>query len=404
MFIRGEQPKYTAKMVSIGYLYVVNVTSSMIPIEPILYIGISQSFFAGLLLSTRRPFTISNKLMAAWLFLICIELVFALVNRTILQFYSFPFISFTYGPLLFLYARHITLKKVGFRMLNLLHFVPFLVFFAVSVWLRDYQVFRNPESFFRPDSMISLRIIYGVCFFLSISVYSILTFIIIRNHQRTLPDNLSYRSVAATLNWLKILSITFYSVYLILFILGGINIIGNYIPFDPYYVVFFFIAVFSFAYSFYGVKQPDLFAYDPDTVEEKNAAQEPETGEPEKYTRSGLKPEQAEVILQRLLTFTAERKPYLNRDLTIFDLAEDTGISRHHITQVLNEQHGRNFYTFINEFRVQEAVARITSPKYRNYTILAIAYDSGFNSKSAFNKIFKDQIGMTPSQFRESTS
>ena len=371
----------------------------MVQIEPILYIGAAQAFFAGLLISTKRPFTTANKMMAAWLFLIFTELVFALINRTLLQFYSFPFIAFTYGPLLFLYACHATRRKNEFNLLNLLHFIPFLVYFAVSVWLRDYQLFRNPTSFFRPDSMISLRIVYGTSFFLSVSVYSILTFEVIRKHQRDLQNNLSYRSIAATLNWLKIISISFYSVYLVLFILGGINIIGNYIPFDPYYVVFLFVALFSFALSFYGVRQPELFTYNlSDETGNKNG--NGGTGN-ERYSRSGLKPEEAEVILNTLLSVMAEKKPFLDRNLTIFDLAEMTGISRHHITQSLNEYHGRNFYTFINEFRANEAAIRLTDQRYQHYTILAIAYDSGFNSKSAFNRIFREIKGMTPGEYRE---
>lgn len=371
----------------------------MVQIEPILYIGAAQAFFAGLLISTKRPFTTANKMMAAWLFLIFTELVFALINRTLLQFYSFPFIAFTYGPLLFLYACHATRRKNEFNLLNLLHFIPFLVYFAVSVWLRDYQLFRNPTSFFRPDSMISLRIVYGTSFFLSVSLYSILTFEVIRKHQRDLQNNLSYRSIAATLNWLKIISISFYSVYLVLFILGGINIIGNYIPFDPYYVVFLFVALFSFALSFYGVRQPELFTYNlSDETGNKNG--NGGTGN-ERYSRSGLKPEEAEVILNTLLSVMAEKKPFLDRNLTIFDLAEMTGISRHHITQSLNEYHGRNFYTFINEFRANEAAIRLTDQRYQHYTILAIAYDSGFNSKSAFNRIFREIKGMTPGEYRE---
>ena len=291
----------------------------MVQIEPILYIGAAQAFFAGLLISTKRPFTTANKMMAAWLFLIFTELVFALINRTLLQFYSFPFIAFTYGPLLFLYACHATRRKNEFNLLNLLHFIPFLVYFAVSVWLRDYQLFRNPTSFFRPDSMISLRIVYGTSFFLSVSLYSILTFEVIRKHQRDLQNNLSYRSIAATLNWLKIISISFYSVYLVLFILGGINIIGNYIPFDPYYVVFLFVALFSFALSFYGVRQPELFTYNlSDETGNKNG--NGGTGN-ERYSRSGLKPEEAEVILNTLLSVMAEKKPFLDRNLTIIDLA-----------------------------------------------------------------------------------
>ena len=72
-------------------------------------------------------------------------------------------------------------------------------------------------------------------------------------------------------------------------------------------------------------------------------------------------------------------KLYLNRDLTIHDLSKMTAISRHHITQVLNKRYKRNFFTFINEYRVKEVIERFTNPKFNHYTILAIALDAGFN-------------------------
>lgn len=368
-------------------------------IEPLLYIAIAQSFFAGLVLSTKKPVTTANKMMSAWLFLICIEMIFAIINQNLLLFYSFPFIAFTYGPLLYLYTRHTTLRKKQFDKINYLHFVPFLLFFALSVWQRDYQLFGDPEGFFRPDSMISLRIVYSAGFFISISLYSILTFIEIVRHQRSLRDRLSYTSVSATLSWLKIISISFYSAYLILFILGGINILGAYFPFDPYYVVFVFVVVISFACSYYAVNQPLIFTYDDEgpVLSTKTIG---ETGE--KYSRSGLKTGQAASVLSQLLATMTEKMPYLNRDLTIYDLSAMTGISRHYITQVLNEYYGKNFFAFVNEYRVNEAVSRMKNIRYINYTILAIAYDSGFNSKSAFNKFFKEQMGMTPSEYRES--
>jgi AraC-like DNA-binding protein len=366
-------------------------------IEPLLYIGITQSFFAGVLISTMKPFTTANKLMASWLFLICIEMIFALINLNVLLFYSFPFIAFTYGPFLYLYTRHTTRRQHHFEIINYLHFVPFLIFFAVSVWLRDYQMFNLPSGFFSMDRMISLRIVYSAAFFVSISLYSILTFRLIRQHQRDIVNNFSFTSVAATLNWLKIISISFYSAYLLLFILGGINVLGTYMPFDPYYVVFIFVVIISFACSFYGVKQPQIFTYQTDESDAGTAA---DRGT-ERYSKSGLKPDQAGEILEQLLTTMMVSKPYLNRDLTIFDLSAQTGISRHYITQVLNEYYGKNFFSFINEYRVKEAADRMANIKFMNYTILAIAYDSGFNSKSAFNKIFKEQMGVTPSDYRE---
>jgi len=230
-----------------------------------------------------------------------------------------------------------------------------------------------------------------------VTVYSILAFIEIRNHQKNLKDLLSYTSGVITLNWLKILSISFYVAFLTLFILGGLNMIGDIIPFDPYFVVFTFIALFSFVYSFYGIKQPVIFGQ----VIDMNGDEKKES---EKYSRSGLKDKQAEEYLQKLISIMETEKPYLDRDLSIQNLSVITGIPRHHITQVLNEKHGKNFFTFINEYRVKEVISRFGDPANNNFTILAIAYDSGFNSKTTFNAIFKSITGLTPSEYREKST
>lgn len=363
-------------------------------IEPVLYVGISQSFFAGLLISTKKPFTTANRLMAAWLFLICTELIFALINSTVLEMYSFQFILFTYGPLMYLYVKFMTKPEKKFNWLALLHFIPFVAFFTVSVIFRSEPLVRDLRSFFVPDKLFSLRIIYGVCFFLSITIYSVLAFIEIRRHQENMKNLVSYTSSVITLNWLKVVSISFYAAYFILFILGGLNMIGNYIPFDPYFIIFCFITLLSFVYSFYGIKQPVIFGQ---VVRDGNGNKK----ESEKYSKSGLRPKQAEDYLKKLIAFVEEERPYLDSDLSIHDLSKLTGISRHYITQILNENHGRNFFTFINEYRVKEVMEKFSDPKFNNYTILAIAFDAGFNSKTTFNSIFKSQTSLTPSEWRK---
>jgi AraC-like DNA-binding protein len=366
-------------------------------IEPVLYIGITQSFFAGLLIATKKPLTTANRLMAAWLFLICIELITALINSTVLEMYSFHFVAFTYGPLLYLYVRFMTRKERKFNWYSLLHFVPFVVFLTVSVIFRNLPLMKDLRTFFAPDRFISLRIVYGICFFLSVTVYSILAFINISRHQRNLKDLISFTSGRVTLNWLKVISISFYVAFLILFILGGLNMIGDFIPFDPYFVVFGFITAFSVIYSFYGIKQPEIFG---EVVREENGERKTQ----EKYLKSGLKDTQADKYLKKLIAYMETGKPYLNGDLSIHDLSGKTGIPRHHITQVLNEKYARNFFTFINEYRVKEVIERFSDPKYDHFTILAIAFDAGFNSKTTFNSFFKSQTGMTPSEFRERKS
>ncbi len=380
-------------------------------IEPILYIAISQTFFAGLIIATKKPITIPDRLMAAFLFMIFFDLIFAVVKINIITFYSFPFVAFTYGPILFLYVKYMTEPEKEFKITNYLHFIPFVIFFIVSVIFRGDKVFADLTGFFMADKYISLRIVYSVCFFLSITIYSTLTFITIREHQRHLKDLVSYASGRITLNWLIIISISFYTAYFILFILGGIDIFVNFLPFDPYYTVFVFIAVFSFVYGFYAIKQPVLANVLIGTEENVHGQKKARKGKEnidindennskkKRYMRSGLTETQARKYLDKILAFMDQEKPYLNRDLTIYDLSIQTGISRHHITQVLNDIYGRNFFTFINEYRVNEVIRRMKDPKNKNFTVLAIAYDSGFNSKSTFNTIFKNITNLTPTQY-----
>jgi len=367
----------------------------MVSIDPVLYIGISQSFFALILVLTKRPLTTANRLMATWLVLICIELIIALLNSRVIEMYSFPFVSFTYGPLLYLYVKYMTRPDEKFSWLALVHFVPFVVFLVVSVLFREIPLMKDLRSFFAPDRFISLRIIYAVMMLLSVTGYSLMAFILIIRHQAYLKTILSYTSGMITLNWLKVFSSSFYVTFLVLFILGGLNMIGDFIPFDPYFVVFGFIMAFTFVLSFYIINQPVIYGNE---VRILNGEDKKET---EKYTRSGLKDAQADEYLARIIKYVEEKRPYLDRNLSVQDLADATDIPRHHITQVLNERHKKNFFTFINEYRVKEVIDRYKDPKNNNFTILAIAFDSGFNSKTTFNSIFKSQTGMTPSEYRE---
>ena len=68
---------------------------------------------------------------------------------------------------------------------------------------------------------------------------------------------------------------------------------------------------------------------------------------------------------------------------------------------MLNEHIGKNFYEFVNEYRIETAKTNLLDSKMAHYTIEAIAYESGFNSKSSFNLLFKKQVGYTPGKWRK---
>jgi AraC-like DNA-binding protein len=77
-----------------------------------------------------------------------------------------------------------------------------------------------------------------------------------------------------------------------------------------------------------------------------------------------------------------------------------TGVNSHQISQVINDVFNKNFYEFVNAYRVNEAIRILNNRKYINYTYSAIGFEAGFNSKSAFYNSFKRETGKTPAQYR----
>jgi AraC-like DNA-binding protein len=370
-------------------------------VEAILYIGISQTFVAGILIATKRPRMLANQILAAWLLLISVEMVIALIDQTLVELYPIKILPYTYGPLLLLYARWMTTEKPSFDPRFLWHFTPFFLFLISSLVFIDEPVISGTHGFLVTDRFVSFRIIYAVTFFLSISAYSIATFAVIHKHQKRLKELVSYSSGKITLQWLLGLSITFYTGYVVMFIFGGVDIMVGFMPFDPYELSFIGLTILTFLFTIFGFQQPSIFE---EVVRERDRRSVPEREEQEirKYARSGLKQKDVEKYIKILQKHMEAEKPYLDRELTIFDLSEQLGIPRHFLSEVINEHLGKNFYTLVNEYRVEEVKRRIADPKYKNLTLLAIAYDSGFNAKSSFNTIFKELTGMTPSEYQQS--
>jgi AraC-like DNA-binding protein len=85
--------------------------------------------------------------------------------------------------------------------------------------------------------------------------------------------------------------------------------------------------------------------------------------------------------------------------LKLPELAKNVSISTNHLSQLLNQELGQNFFDFINWYRVQEAQRRLADSQCKHLTLLAIAYETGFSNKTSFNRVFKKHTGMTPSQF-----
>jgi len=369
--------------------------------EEILYIGIAQTLFSGILIAVKKPRTIANQILAAWLLIICAEMILMLINETLFELYPIKILPYTYGPLLLLYAKWMTTENPRFNLRYLWHFAPFIIFLIASLIYIDEQVMHGTDGFLVVDRFVSFRIVFGITFFISITAYSLTTFIVINRHKKRLKELVSYSSDEITLRWLVGLSITFYTGYVIMFIFGGVDILVGFMPFDPYEISFISLTLLTFLFGVFGFHQPSIFEEVVRHERVENSVQlelDLET-DIKKYKRSGLKDEDVADLVNKIRKYMVIKKPYLDRDLTIYNLSSQLKISRHTLSEVINEHMGMNFYNLVNEYRIKEVKDRMKSDEYRQLTILAIAYDSGFNSKSSFNTIFKDKTGQTPSEY-----
>ena len=91
--------------------------------------------------------------------------------------------------------------------------------------------------------------------------------------------------------------------------------------------------------------------------------------------------------------------PFLNPKLTLSELARITGKNQRDLSRVINEHYKMNFYDFINSYRIQKFKELVEKEDHKNYTILYLAYESGFNSKATFNSAFKKITKLTPREY-----
>jgi AraC-like DNA-binding protein len=119
-----------------------------------------------------------------------------------------------------------------------------------------------------------------------------------------------------------------------------------------------------------------------------------------RYERSGMDAGMMNDYEAALASFMQKSRIYLDPDLSLEGLATRMKMSRHHLTQLLNERLEKNFYSFINEYRIGEAIDRLNDPSLQ-VNILSLAFDCGFNSKSSFNIYFKKITGTTPTAYRK---
>lgn len=349
-------------------------------------LGLVWSYF---LLTHKRGNIFANRylsLLIAALAVLLIRQKAAVDSHPIFTWFYFisQGVVFLIGPALYFHVNRLTSSKAKLKKLAWPHFLPALM----SVGLMSILFFYR--SSIPPMGNTSLLKVLAFGFIL-LQLIHLLTYIFlakkhIKHHDQSINK---YTSALIKINthWVKNLAIitTVFAALIIamyaLIISGGYYEINN--SADLLYLILLAVIVVTIIIKSW--RQPEVIS----GIYQNE----------EKYKTSRLKAMDIDRIKESLSSLIQEEQFFLKPELSLQQLADQMELSAHNLSQFINQEYHLNFFHFINELRIDYAVAQIKKGAHEKTTLEAIAYDSGFNSKSTFNRAFKRKLGCTPKQF-----
>ena len=367
-------------------------------------IGIFIAIFLSLLLLLKAKKSRADKILFIWLILISVLQIFRYFFESG-YFFKHPnwlgielVLPVLHGVLLYLYVIEITGNTIKNKGAVFLHFVPSILLFVLTI---PFFLLTNEQKVFvyqnNGEGFEWFVLIEGLVVVISGLAYSIWSLIIINRHQKNI-ENIFSNTEKKKLQWLKILAI-------------GNGVIFLLALFFETNVTYTAIACLVLFIGFFGINQLNIFYSNMDvmeTLDEKSLIEDEKifreevsvkSVSKEKYAKSGLTEKDIMEIYTALNDNMDENSWYKNNELTLVELAKSLNVHPNHLSQVINEMEGKNFHNYINVLRIKEFIKLASIAENKKYTIISLAYDCGFNTKSTFNKYFKLQTGKTPTDF-----
>ena len=297
-----------------------------------------------------------------------------------------------FGPLLYFYTSSIVYRDFAFKRKHVVHLVPFLIV-SVSLLIFYHTQSKTEQQFI--ESAVVRRELPVAFYFIAILIYIHVIGYLGTSLQKVFMYKEKIKQKFSSvhklnLNWLIFLLISLTLILLISLINIMAPVTGPREWFD-YTLLVVIIVLFLFinVVVFKGLKQPEIFAGI--DVNESNDLISPHP--------SIIVEDESKIIHQRLELLMVE-KVFLNPELSLDVLADRVGISPKRLSQIINTTYERNFFDYVNSFRIEEAMRILRDSPDPGLTVLEAMYQSGFNSKSSFNTIFKKKTGLTPTAYR----
>jgi AraC-like DNA-binding protein len=363
-----------------------------------------NAFFFTVLMFQKKPKALHDNILIFWLIYLGAFIgVYAFYSHelfTHFQLLSISLISLLmlHGPFLYYYVLSLVFDKRQNYMKDLLHFIPFVLFnlyLLISSFNPGISERLNIEKVSPGDNPPLLFSFFLITTAFSGTIYFLFTIRLFKKLDINIFNNFS-NSANVDLFWIRKLVLVFGVIWTSLISVTVIHHIFH--MFSMVFCtdgLFLSLSVFVILIGYFGLKQKVIFSSE-DIIVSKD-----ETKIQSKYSGSRLSDSEAKQYTEKLTDYMKSAKPYLNPELSLPQLASELNISSHYLSQVINEQFNLNFFDFVNRYRIEAFKEKIRDHEFRNYSLLGIALECGFNSKSAFNRIFKQTTGLTPSQFKK---
>lgn len=371
-----------------------------------LIVAASQSLLLSVLIFQKHRSVFANRFLGTLMLAYTIILLHILfqdigVYRSVPILYLMAGVTLAAAQLQYLYTKYLLHQMTSFRRADWFHFLPFVAAEIVLcgaivsglIDLSDVMI-ADPTTtplFFRMFNWILIAQGIG---------YMTAGFRMIIRYNRHVKDVASSVETVQ-MNWLRNITAAGMSAWFLFFVedlllTQGINV-SNFVLVS---VVF---AVYVYAMGFTGLMKSEIFS-SPDvgkTMRQITEIDETENTASLKYEKSGLTQETAERIVSQLLEIMDRQMPYSDPSLTLSHLAEMIAVTPHNLSEVINSRLKKNFYDFVNGYRIDQVKKDLVDPVKQHLKILTIAFDAGFNSKATFNTLFKEKTGLTPSEYRK---
>lgn len=329
----------------------------------------------------------ANILLSLFIFCVSFSMIgrigpiLSLTNSAFVMGAIMDLIIFSYGPLSYFYLKTLFNGKYSLQFKDVIHFVPFVVFLIYFSYRFFFEQHFNDSIFHRNLDIVFVFL--ESMAILSNAVYIYIAYRMVKSYEKRTPIQLSY---LPQIKYIKIFLLLI-SVIIFFWFFGFISKYNIHLQFGTafsYNIVWALISFLTFAFAYISFFESGIIS-----IPEKIV----------KYEQGYFEDSYYDDLKSKLDQTILDESPFLNPKLTLSHLSISMGVNQRDLSRVINEYYGVNFYEFINNFRVDKFKQLVTSRDNNDFTIVALAYESGFNSKATFNTAFKKIMGCTPSQF-----